>query len=82
MSAGADCAWTLSPDIEEMDLDQFIDFLEPTDERAGAMVMSADHWGDIKTTIDQLCRKLENRCKKETRAKIKMLNKNLKKLRQ
>ena len=65
VSAGADCAYTLSPETEEMNLDELIDFLEPTDKRAGAMIMSAKAFQKLKTEFEKACRMLSGRCKKD-----------------
>lgn len=68
LSAGMDCANTLNDDERSMDLDQTIEFLEPQEKtkdrsaRAGAMCLSADHFTDMKSEVEILCRKLGNRC--------------------
>ena len=78
MSAGADCAYTLDPRTEEINLDELIDFLEPNEEtkKAGAMIMSAKSWQALKTEFEKACRMLGGRCKTD----LKKMNTYLKRL--
>ncbi|NTU74270.1 hypothetical protein HGB07_09115 [Candidatus Roizmanbacteria bacterium] len=55
-----------------MTLDEFIDFLEPTDTRGGAVCMSGDDWTALKTAIEQLCRRMGNKCTYEMRQIISL----------
>ena len=82
MNAGASCAWTLSGEVERLNLDQLIDFIEPNEERekGGAIIISARHWEKLKTAIEQACRKLGRKCKVER--ELLLSAKNLKKLEQ
>ena len=82
MNAGADCATNLTGEITEMDLDEFIDFLEPNEEtgKGGAIIMSAAHWNNLKTAIEDACKRLGSKCK--VQKQLKLSAKNLKKLRQ
>lgn len=71
MSAGADCAWTLSDDTEEMTLDEFITFLQPNEQRGSAVCQSAEDWNKNKTALEQACKKLGSFCTYEMRKQIK-----------
>jgi hypothetical protein len=83
LTAGADCAHTLSDETESLTLEQFIDFLEPAPERPDpahpgqvlpargpAMCQSADDWGKAKTALEQLCEKAGSRCTYEMKQKL------------
>ena len=81
---GADCAYTLSDDTEEMTLDEFIEFLEPQEEkrdplnqqvvlapaRSGALCQSAEDWMKLKTALTQACEKLKKACSKELKESL------------
>lgn len=64
MSAGMDCANTLSDATRSMNLDKSIEFLEPqvSPPRAGAICMSAEDFNNQKTDIEVLCRKMGSAC--------------------
>jgi hypothetical protein len=64
MSAGADCAYTLSDKTESMTLDEFITFLEPQIQppKGAAVCMSSEDYSQIKTAIEQACKKLGTSC--------------------
>jgi hypothetical protein len=70
ISAGANCAWTLSEQTEEMTLDQFIEFLEPNDTRGGAICQSSDDWNKMKTALEQACKKLGPNCSYEVQQEL------------
>jgi len=72
MSAGADCAYTLDGEPEEMNLDQWVNFLEPQLDpaRGAAICMSSADFSKIKTVIEQACKKLGTSCAKEMKEKI------------
>ena len=72
MSAGADCAYTISGETEAMDLNQWIEFLEPQVEpaRGAAMCMSSENFARIKTVIEQACKKLGGACTKEAKENL------------
>lgn len=76
MSAGADCANTLNDTTEEMNLDQWITFLEPQIEppRGAALCMSSVDFTKVKNFIDQACAKLGTSCKKEAQETIEILS--------
>lgn len=73
LSAGANCAYTLSDDTEEMTIEEYLDFLSPSDDppRAGALCQSAHDWTRIKTTLEQACVMLKKKCTKEMKAEVK-----------
>jgi len=86
MAAGADCTHTLAAQTRELDIDEFIQFLEPQPERpdpdhpgqmlparGGAMCQSADDWGKQKTALEQACKELGDRCTYEIRTMIRMI---------
>lgn len=72
MSAGSDCAYTISGETSSMDLNQWIEFLEPQVEpaRGAAMCMSSSDFAKIKTVIEQACKKLGTSCTKEAKANL------------
>lgn len=83
MAAGADCTHTLTPQTREMNLDQFIQFLEPQPERpdpdhpgqtlparGGAMCQSSSDWGAQKTALEKACKELGSRCTYEIKKMI------------
>jgi len=82
MKAGANCVWSLSEDTREMDMDELFDFLEPNEERGGAMCMSTAHWEELKTAVEQLCKKLGTKCTMETKRLIETIKRNIEKLRE
>lgn len=79
MSRGASCAETLSPNTRDMSLDEFLDFLEPQEEkiddkgnvlapaRGGAICQSASDWNRQKTALEQACNLLGKSCSYEMR---------------
>lgn len=78
VSAGAICAETITHKTRDMTFDEFLIFLEPTDQRGGALCQSADDYNELKTTLEQACRLLGTRCSYEMKRTIqgmeKMLN--------
>lgn len=71
MSAGADCAYTLSDETESMSFDEFLAFLQPTDTRGSALCQSAEDWTKLKTAIEIACKKLGSACNKEVKEQLK-----------
>lgn len=81
ISAGANCAFTLSEKTREMTYYEFLDFLEPNKERGGALCASAKDFEEYKNAMEKACRLLGPRCKKEVvqaLAVMDRLQKNLK----
>jgi hypothetical protein len=70
MSAGADCVESVTGKESEMSMNQFLDFLEPTEKRAGAICESASDWTKKKTALEQACRELGKRCTFEVQEAI------------
>lgn len=74
MTAGADCAWTLTDATEELDMNQWLEFLEPrqatetSPARGAAICQSAEDWNRMKTALEQACRKLGRWCTHEAQA--------------
>ena len=68
MSAGMDCAETLTPKTRSLNLDETIKFLEPhadpdpKKKRAGAMCQSSADWNKMKTALEQACKILGSKC--------------------
>ena len=87
MAAGADCAYTLSDTVEEMTLEQFLEFLEPQPERPDpsdptktlpargpALCQSTDDYTRVKIALEQACKKLGTSCSKEVKEGIKAVS--------
>lgn len=79
MSAGADCSMTLSDETREMNMDEFLEFLEPSEKenRGGAMCQSVSDWNKQKTALEQACEKLGKACTYEIRAVLSKVTKNM-----
>lgn len=89
MSAGMDCAHTLTPDTSSMLLDQTIEFLEPreaiknkkgqvvTPARGAAMCQSAADWNEMKTEMEEACKMLGDSCSLEIKEAIQSVTNNL-----
>jgi hypothetical protein len=73
VSAGANCAYTLSSETEEMDFDQFLDFLEPNDTRGGAVCSSVADWIKLKSVLESVCNRYG--CSREEIDQIKLAGK-------
>lgn len=82
LSAGADCAMTLSSDTRQMTMDEFLEFLLPNDKRGGAMCQSVEDWNKQKTALEQACDKLGKACSYDIREAINKVTKNIDKLQQ
>lgn len=74
MDAGADCAWTLSEQKQQMSTGEFITFLEPTHYRGAAFCMPVDHWVRMKTALEQACHALGSKCRPEVSVTIDALD--------
>ena len=70
LSAGAICS-TTQGNTSEMTMDQFFDFLEPNDERGGAICQTAVDYKKQKVALEQACRELGSRCSYELQVMIK-----------
>jgi hypothetical protein len=70
LGAGMICAYTLSDQTEEMGFDASLGFLEPTEERGGAICQSAEDFSRQKTALEQACKRLGSFCKKEVRTEL------------
>lgn len=73
MAQGAICAETLTDKTSEMTLDEWISFLEPTKDHAGAMCQSSDDWNKQKTALEESCRSLGNNCSYETKLALERM---------
>lgn len=81
LTAGMDCANTISPETSELSFAQAVEFLEPQPEftnaagvhfpaRGAALCQSAEDWTKLKTVIEQACLKLGKSCTKEAKENI------------
>lgn len=89
MAAGAECVHTLSDESRSLNLDQWVDFLEPQEakydsdgklispERGGALCMPAKDWEEQKTFMESACKKLGEGCTVEVQQMIKKVRENL-----
>lgn len=79
LSDGGICSHLISTDTETMTFEQFVDFLEPQPgapnipARGGAICMSAEDWGTMKTELEVACRELGSRCSMETKKALGIL---------
>lgn len=67
LSSGADCAHTLTDETRRMNLEQFIEFLEPSEDKGGALCQSVSDWNKNKTSLEIACRKLGKKCSYEVK---------------
>lgn len=69
---GADCATTIENKTRSMSMEEFIDFLtpDPTRNKSGALCQSVDDVIANKTSLEQACKLLKNRCTKEMKQMI------------
>lgn len=72
LAAGFDCAHTLSDETRSLTFEEAVKFLEPDlgAQREAALCLSAADWRDIKTAIEQLCKKVGSACSKEVKEKL------------
>jgi predicted ATP-grasp superfamily ATP-dependent carboligase len=77
VSAGANCNTIISGIKTQLDEDELIKMLEPNKDRAGAIIIPAKDFVDIKTSLEQACVLLKNRCTEEVKKNIKLISKNL-----
>lgn len=73
ISAGAICAESITHKTRDMTFDEFLEFIEPGPARGGAICQSADDYNKLKTTLEQACRLLGNRCSFEIKRTIKAM---------
>lgn len=68
---GMMCATSLSNKEKDLNFDQTLDFLQPSEEHGAALCMSSIHWTEIKNAIETACMLLgKKRCKKKAQEKI------------
>jgi hypothetical protein len=60
MTAGSDCDQTLVSSPKRISLEETVAVLE-----GGGVFMTADAFGQMKTALEEACRELGKRCKKE-----------------
>lgn len=68
--AGAICATTNSGKLSEMNVQEFIAWLEPAPGRAGAVCRSDEDFTKQKTALEQACVLLKDRCTPEMKAAL------------
>ncbi len=92
LRAGAICAHTLEDKTEDMDLDQFLDFLQPREaytdrngvkhpEKGGAICFSSEYVEKLFTATLQACSKLGPMCNREIQSQVNDLGERLGELR-
>lgn len=69
LSAGVNCVNAVSGTKTQMTFEELVDMLEPTSERAGAVIIPFDDYIEIKKTIESACAYV--RCKKKSTKIIK-----------
>lgn len=80
LSAGAICAETLTGKTSEITFDEVIDMITPrpasegVPARAGAILLTTDDYNRMKTALDQACRELGTRCKREVKDTIEAMD--------
>jgi len=72
MSAGADCVHLLSDDKRALTLDELIDLLE-----TGAIITPVNDFVSLKTSLEEACILLKDRCTQDIKKKLNDVNKNL-----
>ena len=83
LAMGANCANTLNDQTRQLNLGEFIDFLEPRVSPSGdvvkgpALCMSTIDFERLKTAIEQACTLLEQRCTYEMQEAIRYANGNV-----
>lgn len=83
LAMGANCANTLTDQTRQLNLGEFIDFLEPRVSPTGdvvkgpALCMSTVDFEKLKTAIEQACQLLEQRCTYEMQEAIRFANGNI-----
>lgn len=76
LTAGADCAETLTDKTRSMNLDEFVAFLEPQIEpaRGAALCMSSESFSRLKSALEKACAKLGRACTKEVVAQVQQVS--------
>jgi hypothetical protein len=69
LSAGVNCVNAVSGTKTQMSFEELVEMLEPTSERAGAVIIPFDDYIEIKKTIESAC--VYVRCKKKSTKIIK-----------
>lgn len=62
ISVGADCDTAYSHQRTSKNMDEWIDFLEPSATHAGAVCMAAEDWTAELTELEQACSLTNNSC--------------------
>jgi hypothetical protein len=86
ISAGGNCVRTLSPETRQLSFDEFLDFLEASEEiknpdgtvlrpaKGAALCQSSDDFNKIKTALEQACYALKKRCTFEMQQVIQSMS--------
>lgn len=80
VAAGADCVTLISGTQTTLTFEQLIELLEPSSEHGGAIITPLDDFVSIKQELETACILLKNRCTKEMKKKIALVNNNLNKI--
>lgn len=67
LSGGAFCVESLTGVQSDLTFEETVKFLEASDARGAAVFMSLDDFTKFKTELEQACRELGDRCKKEVK---------------
>lgn len=70
ISAGADCAKTLTDDTRSMTLTETLDFLEPREGKAAALCMTAIDFNKLKNALEKACEILGSDCTREMKSAL------------
>lgn len=81
MAAGAICANTLNDQTEDLNLQQFLEFLEPQVDRGPALCLSTDDFTKLQIAMEQACSKLGTKCTKEQQEEMKKMSYRMDRLR-
>jgi hypothetical protein len=80
VDAGADCVTLISGQLTTLNFEELIDLLQPNDKRGGAIITPIDDFIEIKKELETACILLDNRCTKEIKKNLKLMNDNLNKI--
>lgn len=63
--AGAICSETNTGKTSELTFDELVEFMQPNENKGGAICFSSSDYQRMKTALEQACRALGNRCQYE-----------------
>lgn len=80
LSAGADCDNSLNDQRTHLTMSQFLDFLEPSPKRGGAICQSAEDFVKNLTALENACQILGPQCTIDMQINIQLSKEKIKKL--